>query len=367
MAKAILPDYQNCGMNVASAVLNHFGAVCHQEQHPCVKQLLDAKTYKNVVIMLFDGLGMQTLSDHLSEDTFLRTHVMQSMTAVFPSTTVAATTSIESGEAPCEHAWLGWSMYFKDMDRTVDVFLDRDTDTGEFFGGNKSVGFRYMPYRNICQKLEGHVKAHIVSRYGTDRIDTLDEMLETAAKLCHAEGRRYIYTYWAEPDHTMHEKGVTAVGEIVREIDEKVRLFCENAGDDTLVMVTADHGLLDCEMLYVEHHPEIRNMCVRRTSVEARVTAFFLRPECLGDFPAAFEKAFGTEHFWLLKSEDAVNMGLFGPGKEHKLLRSFLGDYLAIATDKYSIGWDYDPHPLVGMHAGMTAREMYVPLIVGKE
>ena len=112
MNKPVLPDYSNCGLNVASSVLRHFGAPCAHPTHPDVDALLGRKQYKNIVVMPFDGLGMATIADHLPKDSFLASHIARQMTAVFPSTTVAATTSIESGDSPCEHGWLGWSMYF---------------------------------------------------------------------------------------------------------------------------------------------------------------------------------------------------------------------------------------------------------------
>ncbi len=367
MGKAVLPDYRNCGLNVASAVLHHFGVPCAHAQHEVVKALLDEKQYKNVVVMLFDGMGEATLKEMLPQDAFLRTHRAQPMTAVFPSTTVAATTSIESGDAPCEHGWLGWSMYFYQIDRIIDVFLSRDSRTGEWLGKGREVAARYLPYRDICEKLNetGAVRAHIVSQFGNERIETLDELFDRAQALCRAEGRQYIYTYWSEPDHTMHEKGVMAVKDIVCDINRRVERFCQQADEDTLVLVTADHGLLDCQTVYVEDHKELRDMCLRPTSMEPRATVFYVKPECMEEFPEAFARAFGTEHFWLLKSDEALNMRLFGEGEEHPQLRDFLGDYLAIATDSLSIGWQKEAYTLLGMHAGMTEREMFVPLIVG--
>ena len=91
MNKPVLPDYTNCGLNIASSVLRHFGAPCAHPTHPDVDALLGRKQYKNLVVMLFDGLGMATIADHLPKDSFLASHIARQMTAVFPSTTVAAT------------------------------------------------------------------------------------------------------------------------------------------------------------------------------------------------------------------------------------------------------------------------------------
>lgn len=365
----VLPDYHNCGLNVASAVLRHFGAECHHAAHPLVQALLQEKKYKNIVMMLFDGLAMAALAEHLPEDSFLRAHVAQRMTAVFPSTTVAATTSIESGEAPCEHGWLGWSMYFEQIDRMVDVFIDRDSFTGEPMGGETRVIEQYMPYCDICQKLNatGNVHAQIVSPFGDTRVDTLDALFDTAAALCRAPGRQYIYTYWGEPDHTMHSDGVMSVGALVRDIDARVQRFCQGCGEDTLVLVTADHGLLDVEPVFLSDYPHLEEMCVRPFHIEARAAAFFIKPEYREAFPAAFADCVGGDDFLVLQSDEAVRMGLFGDGEPHPCFRTFLGDYLVIATGRRSLILSRDAHLLTAMHAGLTEREMYVPLIVGKK
>ncbi len=369
MNKPVLPDYHNCGLNVASSVLGHFGAPCAHPTHPDVDALLNGKTYKNVVLMLFDGLSMATINDFLPADSFLASHIRRQMTAVFPSTTVAATTSIESGDAPCEHGWLGWSMYFNQIDRMVDVFIDTDTWTHKPMGGKTRVIDQYRPYRSICLRLNatGNVSAHIVSPFGTDKVKTLDELFDTAAALCRASGRRYIYTYWGEPDHTMHERGVMAVGDIVRDINDRVQAFCQAMGEDTLVLVTADHGLLDCEYKYTCDYPELEQALVRPFHIEARAAGFYVKPEYREDFPRLFDAALGHDNFWLVSTDAALSMGLFGDGTPRADIREIIGDYIAIATGKYSLAHYRDESHLIAMHAGMTEREMYVPLIVGKE
>lgn len=365
----LLPDYANCGLNVACSVLKHFGARAAHATHPAVDALLNAKRYKNVVLMLFDGFGMRTLGEALPENSFLSTHLYREMSAVFPSTTVAATTTIESGDAPCEHGWLGWSMYFRQLDRTVDVFINRDSVTGEAIP-DINAALTYIPYRNICEKLNetGEVTANIVSRFGTARIDTLDDLFSRAEQLCQAPSRQYVYTYWGEPDHTMHDIGCLNddIRAIARDIDARVSDFCARLSEDTLVLLTADHGLIDCEQVYVSDTPDLADCCRQVPSVEPRATAFFVKPEKMAAFPAAFEKAFGREHFLLMTSDEAVAMGLFGPGEKHPEFRGFLGDYLAVAIDRYSIMWDRSAHVFAGMHAGLTPCEMRVPLILCK-
>ena len=368
MNQPVLPDYTNCGLNVAASVLRHFGAETTQAGHPAVDALLAEKQYKNIVLMLFDGLGMATLADHLPGDSFLRARVARQMTAVFPPTTVAATTSIESGLAPCEHGWLGWSLYLPPVDRMVDVFLNKDTLTGKYIPGEPRAVEQVLPYQNIVQRLNatGRVRAQIVSKHGDTRVVSLNALFEKTLALCAAPGRQYIYTYYNEPDHTMHDRGVMAAGEIVADIDRRVEALCARLPEDTLMMLTADHGLTDTVPVYVDQYPELVNACLRRYHIESRAAGFFVKPEFRASFPDIVARTVGTEDFWLLTGKAAADRGLFGRGREHPLFRSMIGDYLLIATGNRSLYPTWDPHPMIGMHAGLTPREMYVPLVVGK-
>lgn len=65
------PDYSNGIVNLACSVLKYYGL---EQKHPTLPVFDDmlSKNYKNVVVMLFDGLGVDALKHHLSEDSFLR-------------------------------------------------------------------------------------------------------------------------------------------------------------------------------------------------------------------------------------------------------------------------------------------------------
>ena len=106
------PEYDRSILSVASSILNHFGVKdCQHKSLPEFDELLN-KNHKNVIVMLFDGLGVSAINEHLSENDFLRKHFVCPISSVYPSTTVAATTAIQSGYSPLETAWLGWDLYY---------------------------------------------------------------------------------------------------------------------------------------------------------------------------------------------------------------------------------------------------------------
>jgi len=80
-----------------------------------------------VVLMAFDGMGVDILEKHLPRESFLRENMIRYVTSVFPSTTTAAMTAYYSGLSPNEHGWLGWSLYFigvKGSDKILFLLKD---------------------------------------------------------------------------------------------------------------------------------------------------------------------------------------------------------------------------------------------------
>ena len=62
----------------------------------------------------------------LDQDSFLIKNRIKPITTVFPATTVAATTSMMTGLNPVETGMLGWDMYYKDIDKTITVFMNSE-------------------------------------------------------------------------------------------------------------------------------------------------------------------------------------------------------------------------------------------------
>ena len=65
----VFPDYNNSILNFSCSILNHFGAKVHHSTLSCADQIL-CKNYKNVVVILLDGLGINILEKHLKPNDF---------------------------------------------------------------------------------------------------------------------------------------------------------------------------------------------------------------------------------------------------------------------------------------------------------
>ena len=377
------PDYSNCLVNLANSVLKHFGAETTAATLPAADDCL-AGNRRNVVLLLLDAMGVSVMEKHLAADGFFRSHLKSTYSSVFPPTTVAATTSVLSGLYPNEHGWLGWDLFFPELDKNVTVFTNREqlkekenaapaagrewsTDSlaeplpaAEF-----NAGFKYLPYRNILDKInDAGGRAFASMPFLPPFPDTLEKVLARVKDLCEEPGRKFIYAYWNEPDSTMHRTGTMSAEthDQVLSIEEKVKELASGLSD-TLLLVTADHSHMDSRNLCILDYPEVLECLVRMPSIEPRTLNLFVKEECMEAFPEIFRKHFG-DAFLLLTREEVLEEKLFGTGNDRPGLPEMIGDYVALSVSDCSLfNTHYEAQMMPGGHAGLTAEETRIPLI----
>lgn len=357
------PDYNKSILNLANSILKHYGV---EPYHPTLK-VLDAclaKNYRNVVVMVLDGMGMRNMENALLNGTFFSDHLTGELSSVLPPTTTAATTTLQSGLSPAQHGWLGWNLYFPEAGSNVSIFPNTN-EQGEP-AASYNLARRHLPYKSIVDLLrEKGVDAHSVSAYGTDPIDSFEQMLEVTAELCQAEGSSYVYAYWTEPDHTMHETGVESpeTKDWLERLDAGVERFCKSV-KDTLLIVTADHGQIDIEPDCLLSHEGLVETLERMPAIESRCAAFKVKEGMEKQFEREFQESYG-DAFLLFTKKEVMERRLFGPGTPNERFEALIGDYLAVATGPKTIYNSWDLCQLfVGSHAGLTEAEMTVPLII---
>ncbi len=363
--KQRVPDYEKCIMNLPNSILEKFD-ICEEGRQRL--HLLDpylAKEYENIVVILLDGMGTSIVERHLKEDGFFRTHQKNSYTSIFPPTTVAATTSVVSGLAPCQHGWLGWDCYFPKIDKNVTVFMNTESGT-DTPAADYPVASTYCRYESVGAKIRANGgQAYEVTPFVEPFPKSFEEISGRIRTLCRKPGKKYIYSYWTEPDHIMHEKGCcgSEAAQAVRELEEQVQKLCEEL-ESTLVIVTADHGHIDSEGAAITDYPRIMECLVRMPSIEPRALNLFVKEDKREQFEQEFSKEFGDK-FLLWTKEQVLNSKIFGTGAQHPDFREMLGDYLAIAVDDLSIYNSREEKEFfIGVHAGLTEEEMMIPLIV---
>lgn len=374
----ILPDYNRCVLNTAATLLRHYGAPTPYAALPELAGPL-AQRPRHVILLVLDGLGAVSLTELLAPGDFLPAHQLTTLTSVLPSTTAAAMNAYYSGLSPAEHGWLGWSCYIKEYARAVDLFLNRDSYTHRPL--KPAPAANLMPFEGLMAKVRCATGDEVTTRtihpfavpamYGAREAlvaPTFEGMLAQLDAACRAERPSLTLAYWADPDETMHQYGVNSIKarEKVRALDAALASFSRRL-QDALLIVSADHGLIDApRAVFLDEIPEIARCLIMPTTIEPRCASFFVKAWRRAEFCAAFAAHCGDD-FVLMERREVLEKGLFGPGEMHPKADDFLGDYLALAVGEATLRYrpvaSAPPPKMIGQHAGVTEREMLVPLI----
>ena len=359
-------NYNECVTNLACSIRKYFGLNYKHNTLGYIDKLLNEKQPKNVVVMLFDGMGSKILDRTLNKNDFFIKNKEKEITTVFPATTTAATYSVMTGLNPVEHGYLGWYSYVEPIDEVIMLFTGINKNTQEVSEKYSKARQKYFVNKTITDEIneEGKYKSRILFPFGEEKYDDLDNMLSLIKEECNSEGKKYIYAYDDEPDHTMHEFGPDSaeVKELIKMRNNKVEALC-NELEDTIIFVIADHGHIKIDNIFLKNYPDIIEMLERTTSIEQRAVSFKIKDGLYHKFEKRFKELFG-EYFVLYTKDEIINSKLFGDGKENSLFRSALGDYIAIAeTSNKTLLMDGDEE-LFSQHAGYTDDEIYIPLIV---
>lgn len=360
-------NYNECLTNLACSIRKYFELEYKHNTIDYIDKILNENKPKNVVTILCDGMGSNIMDRILPKDSFLLKHRIKPITTVFPATTVAATTSMMTGLNPVETAMLGWDMYYKDIDKTITTFMNSEKGDETYTPLPEAIEYKnkHMITKSIMEEIneKGKDSGYILFPFGENPYLDTNDLYNKIEALCNKNGKKYIYAYDTEPDHTMHELGndVPAVNEIIKNINYKVEELSKKL-KDTIIFVVADHGHKNVENVMLEDYPDIVECLERNTSIEPRAVNFFIKKNKRQNFEILFNNYFSKD-FDLYTKEEVIKSNLFGEGTENEIFRDILGDYLAIAKTNKTLLYG-GSEILKSQHAGYTDDEIYVPLIV---
>jgi hypothetical protein len=362
------PDYNRSIVNIPASLLTYYGLnTIHASLHELKEAL--KQDYDHVTLVVLDGFGMN-LINRLDETSFLRRNTVASLTSTFPSTTVAATTALLTGETPYESGHIGWFQYVKPFGIHYTVFMQEDY---------------YFPSRAIPDNLKARfTRESIFTKIGNKRDDihtkeffpfpvndkgfkTLGAGLKELQDFQESKPKTLSYVYSIDPDITEHVNGTMSdkTFKVITDLNDALESYMKTAPKNTLVIVTADHGLTDVKPIKIFDDLDFVSTFKAYPAIEPRATAFFIKDDEKANFETMFEAKFGS-YFELFTKEQFMQSGFLGFGKKHQLVDESMGDYMAIAKDHYYFELsDHKKH--VAHHAGLSQEEMEVPLILLKK
>jgi hypothetical protein len=299
-------------------------------------------------------------------------------------TTAAAITTFLTGEAPQQHGLTGWHMWLRELGCVLTVLPGRPRYGGQSYraaGIDPARLFGHVPLADRIATRAITVspaqiagsdfnRAHL-GRGELRSFTTLAGMLRTTLQAIRQDrAPKYLYLYWPRLDSIGHEQGMEARAAVahLREIEQALTDFLvAAAGTDTLILVTADHGQIDtapADRIDLDEHPELADCLAIPLCGEPRAAFCYLRPGRVDDFLAYCREVL-EERIEVHPSRELLALGLFGPGTPHPRLAERIGDYVILGRGSTVIR-DRLPfeehHPQIGVHGGLTAAELEVPL-----
>ncbi len=358
--------YDESILSHVASVRNYFGLSSSYPPDRRLSGLLEEKKPEKIFLLLIDGMGLKQIQRKLDVDAFLNRNLFASTVSVFPPTTTAATTSIRNGKAPNENGWLGWCQYLKEIDDIIIPFRSRGFYNGAEY--EEGIFGKCVPVNATENELKriGIGAGILFPSFAEDGCEDFDEMCMRLIDLSYSGEYRYVYAYWDKYDTYMHEHGPSSkiCDSYLEHINYEIEHLAKNLKEDTLLIVTADHGQVDIKRFYNLWNSPFEPYFARRPSLEQRAMAFSIVKGKEKEFEKRFKEAFEDDYVLLSKSQ-VLESKLFGVRGDHPRFEEFIGDYIAIAKSDmvliYREGGDYF---YKGQHAGMCDDEMMIPLIV---
>lgn len=340
---------------------------------------------EHYVFVLVDGLGLN-LIDRLPAEAFLRRQPALRLQTVFPSTTAAALTSLATGEWPGCHAVPGWWTYLPNHSLTATIlpFVERYSERPlAELGVSIAEAFPVAPLaarfgRRARAFMPRSIAHSVYSTYARNGIPTtpyalFSEGVEGVLQMVRGTAPpTYSSLYTAVVDAAAHRGGLASEGlrGALDLVDRELARLAAGLSRDARLIVTADHGMIDvpesAKAILEPDDPLLASLIVPPTG-EARVPMFHVRPGQHEAFAARFRDRFG-DRFALLSIAEVEALGLFGPGALSPIARGRIGDFLALSAGPdillYLGAGPRGAETLRGYHAGLTAAEMEIPLIL---
>ena len=360
-----------------------YGGRCLTQVLPSAVALLTGESMtlplpsaERVVVVLVDGLGRDILSDATGAAPFLSSLtpvVPEGIDAVFPSTTAASLTSLGTGLPPGEHGVVGASFWMAETDNILFP-----------------LGWRERPDPWVVQPertmLERAAAAGIATTVVSERsfagsgltvaalrggrflgADSPGEVVVALAAAAAEHPPTLSYGYFHTVDKSGHIHGAGSQQWLLdlQYTDLAIAHLAERLPHGTLLLVTGDHGMVNCPddaRISIDDH--VLQAPLRRLAGEPRMRHLYLKPGAApADVALGWQRVLGDAAV-VVTREEAIAEGLFGavaPGIEERI-----GDVLAIPTGNVALvsqKFDSIVSSLRGQHGGLTEVERRVPLL----
>ena len=321
-------------------------------------------------VVLVDGLGYHQLHGRLGHAPNLRAFgVDRSISTVVPSTTAAGVTALGTGLMPGQTAMAGYALRVPDTNTVFNLIAwnspmarpERWQTQPTVFETSSADLVKIQPQKYVGSGLTRaglRGGRTVVAENLPARVDATVNELRAGADLA--------YLYWDKIDATGHKYGWTSEQWIaeLEHFDAEFGRLVRILPPGTLVVLTADHGMVDVsERVDVRDFDELA-LDVDVVAGESRaVQIYTAAPRDVADR----WRAFFDDDAWVVTKSEAIEAGLFGPVTD--FTERVIGDVFAFPKGTLAIVDSRFQSPgaigLIGVHGSLTEQEMHIPLAVG--
>lgn len=355
---------------------------------PGCNNVLELPAAERVVVVLVDGLGLEQLQARFGYAPLLRNApLLAELDAAFPTTTAASLASLGTGTPVGTHGLTGYDSYSVELGQAVNMLgnwdqrvdpvswqpvptvLERAQATGLDVVTVSRKKFRSSALTTAALRGGRFVGADFAHARVRAALENL-----TAGQRC------LMYFYWDDLDKTGHASGwqSTRWSEHLEELDSALRRLAAGVPKNTLVVLTADHGMVDIARdarLDVSAIPGLLDD-VHTTFGEPRCLQLRLEPQDSQAQRLHLQEAviqrwkdeFGDQVHAATR-EQLIHGGWYGPADTIRAeVAERIGDVVLLpASDDMAL---HDiarigtkTLDMVGQHGGLTRAEAVVPLV----
>jgi len=397
----IYPSYEKyCFSNIPSTLLRLFKIKTKRPLLP--DELYKVENPEKILVFLIDGLGYDQWLKYSKEYQLFKTinhkGFVSPITTVFPSTTAATITTINTGLTPQEHALPEWYVYFKEVGKVIvtlpftpigekgqDKLAEKGIDPSILYKGRtiyqnikragiKSFAFVHESYARSCYSKLVYKGSNVIPFINIS--DLFVRVRKTVEK---EKGPAYFYVYYGVLDAIEHEYG-PYTEEYHAEISmlsfmfkkEFLEKLNRKSAKETFFILTGDHGqvnILPEETVYLNKYKKLVGMLqtdkneVIPPTGGPRDIFLHIKPERLEEAYSFLIEKF-EDKAKVVKTSEAVENGLFGIGKPKREFLERVGNLLVLPYKNYTVWWKYFKGKnltLLGHHGGLSKSEMLVP------
>lgn len=406
----VYPDYDRyCFSNIPSTILSFFGIKSDRPTLPkeVLKDKIDIDNLKKVVLFLVDGFGFNQWRLYNRDNSFFKKiterGIVFPITTIFPSTTAAALTTINSGLTPQEHGLPEWNVYFKEIDMILTTlpFRPLDDELSDEFKKLKPDPKMIFNKKTVYQKLKKKgVKsfAFLNKNYSDSEYSKLSckgseiipfiktsDLVVNLRKGLEEEDSTYFFVYYDGLDSIEHEYGPHTeqhTADIKLLSYSLTTLFLrkmkKQTAKETAFVITSDHGQVNIppeKTLYLNNYKNLANSFQRSERDKPilpwgspRDVFLSIKPEKLDEIKDFLSVKLKRKSR-VMKTEDAFKNGLFGRGRVHKQFRNRVGNLLILPYRDSLVWYEHVKDKkveLIGHHGGLSKEEMLVPFSISR-